>query len=50
LTSLQVFDISFTVKFQKFGGAGVGYWTLGVGAFIFCNETMTSGQIVYKPE
>jgi hypothetical protein len=49
-------DISFTVKIQTFGGPGVGHWTLGqytpagVAIYIFCNETMTSGQIVYKPE
>jgi hypothetical protein len=50
---------SFTVKIQQFGGAGVGHWTLhesdppsfGFPAgFMFCNETLTSGQIVYRPE
>jgi hypothetical protein len=43
-------DISFIVKIQQFGGPGVGHWTLESGGFIFCNETMTSGQLVYKPE
>jgi hypothetical protein len=41
-------DISFTVKIQQFGGAGVGRWTLEVGALIFCDELLTSGQIVYR--
>jgi hypothetical protein len=43
-------DISFIMKIQQFGGAGVGHWTLESGGFIFCNETMTTGAIVYKPE
>jgi hypothetical protein len=43
-------DISFTVKIQQFGGAGVGRWTLEVGGVIFCVELLTSGQIVYRPE
>jgi hypothetical protein len=43
-------DISFTVKIQQFGGAGVGHWSLESGGFIFCWELLTSGQIVYKPE
>jgi hypothetical protein len=38
------------MKIQQFGGAGVGHWTLESGGFIFCNETMASGQLVYKPE
>jgi hypothetical protein len=42
-------DISFTVKIQQFGGAGVGRWTLEVGGVIFCVELLTSGQIVYRP-
>jgi hypothetical protein len=43
-------DVSFTVKIQQFGGAGVGHWSLESGGFIFCWELLTSGQIVYKPE
>jgi hypothetical protein len=43
-------DVKFTVKIQKFGGAGVGHWSLESGGFIFCWELLTSGQIVYKPE
>jgi hypothetical protein len=42
-------DVAFTVKIQQFGGAGVGHWTLEIGGFIFCYETLTSGQIVYRP-
>jgi hypothetical protein len=42
-------DVAFTVKIQRFGGAGVGHWTLEVGGFIFCYELLTSGQIVYRP-
>jgi hypothetical protein len=42
--------VQFTVKIQKFGGAGVGHWSLESGGFIFCWELLTSGQIVYKPE
>jgi len=42
-------DVAFTVKIQRFGGAGVGHWTLEIGGFIFCYETLTSGQIVYRP-
>ena len=42
-------DISFTVKIQQFGGAGVGRWTLEVGGTLFCVELLTSGQIVYRP-
>jgi hypothetical protein len=41
-------DISFTVKIQQFGGAGVGRWTLEVGPVIFCVELLTSGQIVIR--
>jgi hypothetical protein len=41
-------DISFTVKIQQFGGAGVGRWTLEVGGVIFCVELLTSGQIVIR--
>src|SRR3989442_7098627 len=42
--------VSFTVKIQQFGGAGVGHWTLEVGGRLFCIELLTSGQIVYRPE
>jgi hypothetical protein len=45
-------DISFTVKIQRFGGAEEGRegrWTLEVGEFVFCDEVLTSGQIVYRP-
>src|SRR5438445_408701 len=42
--------VSFTVKIQQFGGAGVGHWTLEVGGRLFCVELLTSGQIVYRPE
>jgi hypothetical protein len=41
-------DISFTVKIQQFGGAGVGRWTLEVDGVIFCVELLTSGQIVIR--
>jgi hypothetical protein len=42
-------DVAFTVKIQRFGGAGVGRWTLEIGPFLFCVEILTSGQIVYRP-
>jgi len=42
--------VSFTLKIQQFGGAGVGHWTLEVGGTLFCVELLTSGQIVYRPE
>ena len=42
----------FSVTIQQFGGAGVGHWTLSVptpvGDFIFCRETLLSGQIVMR--
>jgi hypothetical protein len=41
-------DVTFTVKIQQFGGAGVGRWTLESGGFIFCYELLTSGQIVIR--
>jgi hypothetical protein len=41
-------DISFTVKIEQFGGAGVGRWTLEVGGTLVCVELLTSGQIVYR--
>ena len=43
-------DVSFTVKIQRFGGAGVGHWTLEAFGTLFCVELLTSGQIVYRPE
>jgi hypothetical protein len=42
-------DVSFTVTIQKFGGAGVGHWTLtNAKGRIVCFETLTSGQIVIR--
>ena len=41
--------VSFTVKIQAFGGAGVGHWTLEIGGQVFCIEILTSGQIVMRP-
>jgi hypothetical protein len=41
-------DVEFTVTIQQFGGAGVGHWTLSVGGFTFCIETLLSGQIVMR--
>src|SRR2546428_12775825 len=41
-------DVSFTVTIQQFGGAGVGHWTLSIGGFTFCVETLRSGQIVMR--
>ena len=41
-------DVSFSVTIQQFGGAGVGHWTLSIGGFTFCIETLRSGQIVMR--
>jgi hypothetical protein len=41
-------DVEFAVTIQQFGGAGVGRWTLSVGGFTFCIETLRSGQIVMR--
>jgi hypothetical protein len=41
-------DVEFTVTIQQFGGAGVGHWTLSVGGFTFCVETLLTGQIVMR--
>ena len=41
-------DVSFSVTIQQFGGAGVGHWTLSIGGFTFCVETLRSGQIVMR--
>ena len=38
----------FSVTIQRFGGAGVGHWTLSVDDFTFCEETLLSGQIVMR--
>lgn len=48
-------DIPFQVTIQRFGGAGVGHWTLavpnGAGGWVtVCFETLTSGQIVIRGE
>lgn len=40
--------VSFVVKIQTFGGAGVGRWTLQIGDFIYCYELVTSGSLVYR--
>ncbi|MBA3687843.1 MAG: hypothetical protein H0W81_03250 [Chloroflexi bacterium] len=45
--------VTFRVKIQVFGGAGVGHWTLevpdGAGGFVVvCIETLDSGQIVRR--
>lgn len=46
-------NIPFKVTIQRFGGAGVGHWTLAIpngagGWFTVCFETLTSGQIVIR--
>jgi hypothetical protein len=41
-------DVSFTVTILQFGGAGVGQWTLSLGADTVCFETLLSGQIVMR--
>jgi len=41
-------DVTFIVRIQQFGGAGVGRWTLEVDGFIYCYELLTSGQIVVR--
>jgi hypothetical protein len=41
-------DVSFSVTIQQFGGAGVGQWTLSIGPFTVCFETLLSGQIVMR--
>lgn len=41
-------DVTFTVKIQHFGGAGVGHWTLVFGGEVVCIETLDSGQIVLR--
>jgi hypothetical protein len=41
-------DQQFAVTIQQFGGAGVGHWTLSIGPFTLCVETLRSGQIVMR--
>jgi len=41
-------EAAFIVKIQKFGGAGVGHWTLEVDGVVYCIETLDSGQIVLR--
>jgi hypothetical protein len=41
-------DASFSVTIQQFGGAGVAHWTLTIGPFTVCDETLLSGQIVRR--
>ena len=38
----------FIVTIQRFGGAGVGHWTLGNPAHPFCIELLLSGQVVAR--
>ena len=51
---LLIRDLPFAVTIQRFGGAGVGHWTLAGpfgpnGAWVtVCFETLTSGQIVMR--
>lgn len=44
--------LPFVVTIQKFGGAGVGHWTLDVPALHtptpICVELLTSGQIAFR--
>jgi len=41
-------DYPYTITIQKFGGAGVGHWTLDVELFggLICSEILTSGRLV----
>lgn len=46
-------NVPFQVTIQRFGGAGVGHWTLAVpdgsgGWFTVCFETLVSGHIVIR--
>jgi hypothetical protein len=41
-------EVSFSVTILHFGGAGVGQWTLSVGPFQVCFETLLTGQIVMR--
>jgi hypothetical protein len=38
----------FNVTIQRFGGAGVGHWTLDVDGVVFCIETLDSGRIILR--
>jgi hypothetical protein len=40
--------VSFTVKIQKFGGKGVGHWTLLTPRGLACVELLTTGKIVIR--
>ena len=41
-------DVQFSVNIQRFGGAGVGQWTLSIGGATVCFETLLSGQIFMR--
>jgi hypothetical protein len=41
-------DVSFSVTIQRFGGAGVGQWTLSVFGGTACFETLLGGEIVMR--
>jgi hypothetical protein len=41
-------DVAFAVTILHFGGEGVGQWTLSIGPFTLCFETLRSGQIVMR--
>ena len=41
-----VYNVTFDVKIQRFGGASVGHWTMSAGGVLYCVETLTSGEIV----
>jgi hypothetical protein len=41
-------DVPFSVTIVHFGGAGVGQWTLSIGADTACFETLRSGQIAMR--
>jgi hypothetical protein len=41
-------SVSFTVKIQKFGGKGVGHWTMLTKKGLVCAELLTSGKIVIR--
>ena len=38
----------YTIAIQRFGGKGIGHWTLDVEAFggVICSELLTSGRLV----
>jgi hypothetical protein len=41
-------DVQFSVTILRFGGAGVGQWTLSIGGATACFETLLSGQVVMR--